>query len=54
MPARNNAADPNERIAELEREVTTLRIQLLTVTRDLANVVAMLAAGHLEQNGWVD
>lgn len=36
-------------IARLERENSTLRIQLLTVTRDLANAMAILADGQLPQ-----
>jgi hypothetical protein len=35
-------------IERLERDNTTLRIQLLTVTRDLAQIVAILADGHLQ------
>ncbi len=47
----NDGTTAQATIDALERENTTLRIQLLTVTRDLANIVAMLANGHLEQNG---
>ena len=53
MPAKPSAdTDPHERIAELERENTTLRIQLLTVTRDLARLVSDMAEERLKDNGW--
>ena len=51
MPAKPEA-DPYETIAELKREVITLKVQLLTLTRDLANVVAILSEGRLKENGW--
>ena len=51
MPANHDDLSAQATIDKLERENQTLRIQLLTVTRDLANMVSMLANGHLQQNG---
>lgn len=44
--------DPHKRIEELERENTTLKIQILTITRDMANIIASISAGTLKHNGW--
>ena len=35
-------------IARLERENSSLKIQLLTVTRDLSNVLGILTSGYEE------
>lgn len=52
MPAKKSNGDPYERIAELERENTELKIQLLTITRDLGALVAQMAEDRLKENGW--
>ena len=55
MPAKKHTgtdADPYERIAELERENTALKIQLLTITRDLGALVSQMAEERLKENGW--
>jgi len=55
MPAKKHTetdADPYERIAELERENTALKIQLLTITRDLGALVSQMAEERLKKNGW--
>lgn len=52
MPANDGATDPDMIIAQLKRENECLKIQLLTVTRDMAQMLAYIADGHLKDNGW--
>ena len=49
MQADHDGSDHHQRtIAKLERENATLKIQLLTIARQLAHVTSMLNRGHLK------
>lgn len=40
-----------ERVEELERENIALKVQVLRLVKDLANIVS-ICNGHLKESGW--